>query len=64
MRILGLVIALCGLILTIVPAFFVFLGDLSWGVHARLMFIGMVLWFVFAPIGMKSKEPNPDKKKE
>ncbi len=59
-----LVIALSGLILTVVPAFFVFLGDLSWEVHARLMFIGMLLWFIFAPIGMKSKEPNTEKRKE
>jgi hypothetical protein len=56
MRILALVIALCGLILTIIPSFFVFLGDLTWQAHARLMFIGMLLWFVFAPIGMKGKK--------
>ncbi|TEU06145.1 MAG: hypothetical protein E3J22_04200 [Candidatus Aminicenantes bacterium] len=56
MRIFALIVALAGLILTIVPALFVFLGDLSWEVHARWMFIGMILWFVFAPIAMKKKQ--------
>ena len=55
MRILVLVIALSGLILTIVPAFFVFLGDLSWEGHTQLMFVGMILWFIFAPLAMKKK---------
>jgi len=45
-----------GLILTIVPSFFVFSGNLTWQAHARLMFIGMLLWFIFAPIAMKKKE--------
>jgi len=56
MRIFALFIAAAGLLLTIVPSFFVFLGGLSWHSHARLMFIGMLLWFVFAPIAMKSKK--------
>ncbi len=64
MRILALVIAFSGLILTIFPAFFVFLGDLSWEVHSRLMFLGMLLWFIFAPLGMKSTEPNTENKRE
>lgn len=55
MRIFALIVALAGLILTIVPSFFVFLGDLSWESHSRLMFIGMILWFVFAPIAMKNR---------
>ena len=64
MRVLALVIAFSGLILTIVPSFFVFLGDLSWEVHSRLMLIGMLLWFIFAPIGMKSKEQNTENRNE
>jgi hypothetical protein len=55
MRTVALITALIGLVLTIVPSFFVFLGNLTWGNHARLMFVGMVLWFIFAPIGMKKK---------
>jgi hypothetical protein len=55
MRTVALITALIGLALTIVPSFFVFSGNLSWGDHARLMFVGMVLWFIFAPIGMKKK---------
>lgn len=60
MRILALFIAASGLILTIVPSFFVFLGNLTWQAHARLMFIGMLLWFIFAPIAMKKKESRPN----
>jgi hypothetical protein len=55
MRTVALITALTGLVLTIVPSLFVFLGDLSWGDHAQLMFIGMILWFIFAPIAMKKK---------
>jgi hypothetical protein len=56
MNIVALITALIGLALTIVPSFFVFFGSLSWGDHAQLMFIGMLLWFIFAPIGMKKKK--------
>jgi len=55
MRIFALFIAAAGLLLTIVPSFFVFLGNLAWQAHARMMFIGMLLWFIFAPIAMKKK---------
>lgn len=58
MRIIALFAALAGLILTVGPSVFVFLGHASWSLHARLMFIGMVLWFIFAPIGMKGKRPD------
>jgi len=56
MRAVSLLAALIGLALTIIPSFFVFLGNLSWGSHAQLMFIGMILWFIFAPIGMKNRK--------
>ncbi len=56
MRTVAIITALIGLALTIVPSFFVFLGNISWGDHAQLMFIGMILWFIFAPIGMKSRK--------
>jgi len=55
MRILAIFVAAAGLLLTIVPSFFVFLGNLTWQAHARLMFIGMLLWFIFAPFAMKKK---------
>lgn len=56
MRTVALITALIGLALTIVPSLFVFSGNLSWGDHAQLMFIGMILWFIFAPIGMKRRK--------
>ncbi|MFH1940771.1 MAG: hypothetical protein ABIL68_01610 [bacterium] len=55
MRTFILTLAVLGLILTVVPSFFVFFGRTSWEIHSRLMIIGMVLWFVFAPIAMKEK---------
>lgn len=56
MRITVLSMALLGLVLTLVPSFFVFVGRISWTLHSRLMFLGMLLWFVFAPMGLKDKE--------
>ncbi len=41
-----------GLGLTVVPAFLVFLGMLTWHTHALLMAVGAVLWFVTAPFWM------------
>jgi hypothetical protein len=64
MRTVAIITALIGLALTIVPSFFVFLGNLPWGDHARLMFIGMILWFIFAPIGMKSRKMDMENKEE
>ena len=39
-----------GLALTVVPAFFVFSGQLSLQRHQWYMLIGMLLWFAVAPI--------------
>jgi len=64
MRTVAIITALIGLALTIVPSFFVFLGHISWGDHAQLMFIGMILWFIFAPIGMKSRKPSAENRKK
>jgi hypothetical protein len=52
------VISFLGLVLTVIPAFFVFYGALSFSTHANLMFAGMVIWFVTAPfwLGKKGKE--------
>ena len=41
-----------GLGLTVVPAFLVFSGKLTWHTHATLMAIGALLWFVTAPFWM------------
>ena len=39
-----------GLLLTLVPGCLVFAGALPWETHANLMFAGMVLWFLAAPV--------------
>jgi hypothetical protein len=41
-----------GLGLTVVPAFLVFSGTLTWDTHALLMLVGALLWFVTAPFWM------------
>ncbi len=57
MRKIPIVLSVLGLCLTVVPSFFVFYGELTWRFHAQLMFDGMVLWFIFAPLWMKEKKP-------
>jgi len=42
------VLAYSGLGLTLLPSLLVFSGKITWGLHARLMLVGMILWFVFA----------------
>ena len=44
-----------GLSFTVVPAFLVFMGEITWELHALLMLIGTVLWFASAPFWMKEK---------
>jgi hypothetical protein len=45
-----------GLGLTVVPAFFVASGVLTWNTHAWLMGVAAVLWFVTAPFWMVKEE--------
>lgn len=44
-----------GLGLTVVPAFLVFAGTISWDTHAALMLAGTVLWFATAPSWMRGE---------
>ena len=46
-----------GLALTVVPAFLVFGGVVSWETHATLMVVGMVVWFLTAPFWMGDEPP-------
>jgi len=46
-----------GLALTVVPAFFVFSGALTFDTHATLMGIGAVLWFITAPFWLYNENP-------
>ena len=55
MRLIVYVIAFFGLILTIVPSVLVFYGRMSMSMNTQLLFIGMILWFIFAPFVMKKK---------
>ena len=53
MNALARLLSFAGLGLTVVPAFLVFTGALTWGTHALLMLAGTVLWFASAPVWMK-----------
>lgn len=52
MRIFFIVISIIGLILTIVPAVLVFYARIGWNAYTNAMILGMILWFVFAPLWM------------
>lgn len=51
-----ILISILGLALTVVPAFLVFFGIITWDAHAKLMLAGMILWFGSAPFWMKPKK--------
>jgi len=40
---------------TILPAILVFSGTIDLGMHKGIMTIGMILWFITAPLYMKKK---------
>ena len=56
MQILLKLLSFVGLALTVVPAFFVFAGTITWSTHATLMLIGTVLWFITAPFWMETEK--------
>ena len=47
------ILSLAGLVLTVLPSCLVFAGIIGWRANVQLMFAGMVLWFVFAPLWMR-----------
>jgi len=53
-----------GLGLTVVPAFLVFRGMLTWNTHAVLMAVGALLWFVTAPFWMVKEDAAGDAMEE
>ena len=56
MRVLLVCISCLGLILTVVPSFFVLTQQMAWTLHVQLMFAGMILWFGTAPFWMNKEE--------
>ena len=56
MKILLKVTSFLGLSLTVMPAFFVLGGSMTWNTHAVLMIAGTVFWFATAPFWMRSSE--------
>ena len=56
MKMILMPLSFLGLLLTVVPSFFVLKGTMEWNLHAQLMFAGMVLWFGTAPFWMNKEE--------
>ncbi len=54
MKIVLIILSVIGLLLTVVPSFLVLYQQITWNLHANLMFVGMVLWFLTAPFWMKT----------
>ena len=52
-------VSFVGLALTVVPAFLVFAGLVTWHRYATLMLVGTLLWFISAPFWMKHHEDGP-----
>ena len=49
-------VSFIGLGLTVVPAFLVLAGKLTWDTHAVLMGVGALLWFATAPFWMLKED--------
>lgn len=56
MKLLLQLIALIGLILTVIPSFLVFNGIITLELHKNAMFLGMLLWFASVPFLLKTKK--------
>jgi hypothetical protein len=54
MKTISILISIIGLILTVIPSFFVWYQVISWTLNVQLMFVGMILWFVSAPFWIKT----------
>ncbi len=54
MKAIAILVSITGLLLTVVPSFFVLYQVIPWTLHARLMAVGMVLWFSSAPVWIKT----------
>jgi hypothetical protein len=55
MKTITKLLSFLGLALTVLPAFFVFLNQISWQTHANLMLAGAILWFLSAPVWMRRR---------
>ncbi len=53
MRILLVITATAGLMLTVIPSIFVFYGLIAFGTHVNAMIAGTLLWFLSALLWMK-----------
>ena len=57
MRIFLIMVSAIGLVLTIIPSFFVLAGSIELDMNKNLMFLGTALWFVTVPFWInKPKE--------
>ncbi|MBO8130033.1 MAG: hypothetical protein H0Z29_00785 [Candidatus Marinimicrobia bacterium] len=52
------ILSFAGLILTVIPSFFVFAGIISLEVNKNLMIIGTILWFATSPFWINKEKTN------
>ncbi len=50
------VISYLALAMTVIPAFLVFAGTMTWDTHANLMMAGTIIWFITAPFWIRDKK--------
>jgi len=55
MKTLLKLLSFLGLALALIPSMLVFKGIITMNTHFTLMLVGTVLWFITAPLWMKSK---------
>jgi hypothetical protein len=56
------IISVAGLLLTLIPSFLVFAGNIDISQHKILMLIGTILWFSTAPFWLGRQEQPADNK--
>jgi uncharacterized membrane protein YGL010W len=55
MKIILISLALVGLLATVLPSVLVYFGVMELETHKAVMAIGMIVWFITAPLFMKRK---------
>ena len=61
MKTVAKIVSYICLLLTLVPSFLVFMGEITLETNKDLMLAGTIGWFISAPFWMNNKEEEEDK---
>ena len=61
MKTVAKIVSYICLLLTLVPSFLVFMGEITLETNKNLMLAGTIGWFISAPFWMNKKEEEEDK---